>query len=84
MELHNPGNTYPIPVLYAWVTLDARGNEGIAAGMLPGLGTTPLVAGNEGTARKLRVVAETIAHSSGYAVRLVKFTTREVVEEIVP
>lgn len=46
-----PGTPGGLPSLWAWVAVDAMGGEGIVAGIMPGIGSTPLVTGKEKLAR---------------------------------
>ena len=56
---NQPG--YCVRDLYAWVAIDADGDEGIPSTTLPGLGTTPLVASKLGAIELMRPVAEEMA-----------------------
>lgn len=82
MLVHNSGNTKPVDVLFAYLSVDKDGNEGVCAAPLPGFGTTPLVFGYEHVALKFIPIAEEIAKASGMQIKLVKFTKGEVVQTI--
>ena len=43
--IHDPGNEEKIDRLYAFLSIDDQGRNGIVASILPGLGSTPLVTG---------------------------------------
>lgn len=73
MILHNPGNESPITVLYAWVSEDEKGNQGIIA-----VNKFPLVFNTKEFIEKFRPVAEQVASMSGLKARILKF---ELVEE---
>lgn len=73
MEIHNPTNEIVIDELFAFMTEDAKGFNGIVAHVLPDLGTTPLVTGSRRTAEKMKPVAEAAARLSGQRVHLFRF-----------
>jgi hypothetical protein len=54
--IDDPPNVRPIMRVYAYLSTDPNGKQGICAGMIPGVGVTPLVTGNpelaEGPFRK--------------------------------
>lgn len=72
--LHDPPNEAPIPELFVFLSLDADGNEGITASILPNLGSTPLVTSKRRIAEQMKAIAAEIARMSGKPVRLVRFT----------
>ncbi len=82
--LHNPGNEQPIEELYAYISVDQNGNEGLcAAPLLDSEPTTPLVFGYERVALKFLPVVEAIQKlAPDMKIRLVKFTNREVITTI--
>ena len=72
-----------ISEIYAFITEDSGpDDEGIVAFNVDGRVWMPLVAGDLARVSSLRVMAETIAQTTGRKVHLVKFSTREVLEEI--
>lgn len=75
-----------IDEVFAWVCTEPDGSEGIIAGSVPNAdGSTlalPLVGGDLARMRSYRHIAEQVQRETGYPVRLVRFTTRSVVEEI--
>jgi hypothetical protein len=73
VELHNPGNTAPIDELYAFMSIDADGNHGLLAHILPGLGSTPLVTGSAKAAEGLKPLAREIGKRAGMRVGLFVF-----------
>ena len=72
-ELHNPPNERPIPELFAFVSIDENGNEGIVASILPGLGATPMVTASLKALEGLKGMAEELARQSGKAIVLRRF-----------
>jgi hypothetical protein len=80
--VHQPKNTMPqIDEIYAFVSVDASdGNEGVCAVNLGGV-LMPLIAADPARLEALRPHAKQIAQMLGQKIRLVKFTTRQVIEE---
>jgi len=69
--------------LFAFVSVDAQGSEGIIAAQ----GTTgpmPLVATDEAKVEQLRPIAMSVAKRSGITVKLVRFRGREELETYSP
>lgn len=60
--------------LYAWLSREADGTEGIIAAVIGPLGVQPLVAADEGRARRLASFAAAAATARGCPAKLVKFT----------
>ncbi len=77
--IHAPKNTQPIKHLYAFVSIDKDGNEGILATM-----TGPLVMGYEDVANKaaklVRKTQKAGQFPPGTVVRMIKFSNPEVLE----
>jgi hypothetical protein len=83
--LHNPPNhLLRIDAIWAFVSVDEDGNEGLCAMTLPGLGLTPLIAADEARLESLRRSAQSLATKSGKAVRLIRLHSREDLEVIKP
>jgi hypothetical protein len=61
--------------LFAFISLDDPGNEGICGAISPAL--APMITSKERVAEKLKDQAREIARLSGKAVRLVRFTRAE-------
>lgn len=81
---HQPANAPgEIQTLYAFLSYDGQG-EGICAHVIAPLGSTPLITAREKLVNAMRPMAQDAARRTGKKVRLVKFTVREVVEEITP
>jgi hypothetical protein len=82
--IYAPKNTMPrIDAIWAFVSVDPDdGNEGVLSAPLLGPGTqVPLIAADEARLKSLWPIARMIASRSGMRCQLVKFHTREVVEE---
>jgi len=75
-----PPNEAPITELWAWLSIDDKGNEGIVAFELSNK-TWMSVTSKRRIAEKMRPFVQEVVERSGLRVRLVKFTTKEVVEE---
>lgn len=68
-----------VEAMWAWVTVDDAGDEEIIAVEM--LGTWfPAVGANRRLVESLRPLAEEIIVKTGATVRLLRFTTREVLE----
>jgi hypothetical protein len=72
-----------IDVLYAYIAQDQNGNEGIC-GFQSVEGWMPLVFSNRARSLAGRLIAQDIARQTGETIRLVKFSSREVLEVIEP
>lgn len=72
--IHNPGNTKPLDELFAFVSVDSRGWEGIC-GVIAVDHTQPmqLVTGELRIAETMKSAANSIAARTGMRVRLVRF-----------
>ena len=71
-----PPNTIPvISDLWVFLSIDARGNEGVCGAHTP-LGWTPLVTADPKLLDQLRPMAREIAQRTGLRVRMVRFTQR--------
>ena len=81
--LHKPKNTLlRIDAIYAFVSVDEDGNEGVCAMPLPGLGPVPMIAADAARLKSLIPMAEKLAKLSGIKIRLIKLTTRKEIREI--
>lgn len=69
--------------LYAWLSRDADGLEGIIAAA-GAAGVTPLVVADEARARRLAPIARDAAAARGFPARLVRFTRGEELDEVGP
>jgi hypothetical protein len=81
--VHAPKNEMPrIDCIWAFLSVDEEdGNEGVCATMLPNGSMMPLIAADEKRLQSLWPEARRIAQMTGRRCRLVKFHTREVIEE---
>lgn len=81
-----PKNTLPrIDELYCYVSVDAQdGNEGLVGAPIGPIGCMPLVAADKARLSQLTPLAEELAKQFNIKIRLVKFSKREVIEEIDP
>jgi hypothetical protein len=70
-----PNEALMIVELFAFISLDDPGNEGICGAISPAL--APMITSKERVAEKLKDQAREIARLSGKAVRLVRFTRAE-------
>lgn len=82
MIIDNPGNEQPITELYAFVSVDQNGNEGICS-TGDSESQMPLVFGYERVALKFLPLVEEMAKGVPHMqFKLVKFTNREVLKTI--
>jgi hypothetical protein len=75
--IHDPGNEAKIERVYVFLSIDANGNNGVVAEILPGLGSTPLVTGSRKTARAMIPIAQKVADRTGKKVGLYVFARVE-------
>lgn len=71
--IHDPGNEARIERLYAFLSIDEQGFNGIVAAILPGLGSTPLVTGKRSVAQSMIPLAQKVATETGKKVSLFVF-----------
>lgn len=83
MKIHNPGNLHPIDSLYAYVSCDESGNEGIIAGAI-GNQHYPLVFAGKEMALRTMTTAQTVCDAANVDVRLVRFDRSQVIEQLKP
>jgi predicted pyridoxine 5'-phosphate oxidase superfamily flavin-nucleotide-binding protein len=85
MIIHNPGNhLLRIDALWAFISVDKDGHEGVIAAPLGNMGTVPLVAADEARLQSLMPIARQICDALGTTVRLIKLTTREEIAVLNP
>jgi hypothetical protein len=78
VELHTPPNTLQrIDAIWAFVSVDEHGNEGLCAAPYEGFGMLPLIAADAARLQSLMPVARHLARQSGMRIRLIKLSTRE-------
>jgi len=78
--IHDPGNEAKIDRLYAFLSIDEQGRNGIVAEILPGLGSTPLVTGSRAIAKSMIPIAAKVAARTGKTVGLFAFKRVEFEE----
>lgn len=72
--LHNPKNTHVITELWAWVSEQEDGMEGIIAlPIMPGMGTTPLVFSLKRIADRCEPMVRQLERMTGKKTKLVHF-----------
>lgn len=72
-----------IDELWAWVSSDVEG-EGVLAAPMKGMGAVPLVGADRERMESLRPLATQLGNMFGVGVSLVRFTHRELIENIQP
>lgn len=73
-----------IDAIYAVLSVDEGGEGVVGAPLQEGTMSVPLICADEARLASILPLARMIATLSGKKMRLVKFTTREVIEEIDP
>lgn len=81
VELHDPGNKLRINEIFAFVSVDNNGNEGVCGFSTPE-GMMPLIAADPERVESLRVIAKQLAGMTDKKIQLIKFTVREDMEVI--
>ncbi|WP_046869312.1 hypothetical protein [Microvirga massiliensis] len=80
--IHNPGNQLlRIDEVYAFVSVDEQGNEGLCAATIGGV-PMPLIAADADRLRSLVPVAEQLARATGMTIKLIRLKTREELRTI--
>jgi len=79
-----PPNTLPrIDSIWAYVSVDADGNEGVCAAPIGHGGMCmPLIAVDEARLSSITPIAEALARITGMTIKLVRFTAREELRNI--
>ena len=81
--LHAPENTQKITEIYAFVSVDKNGNEGVCA-FSTHKAMVPMIAADLERLEQFKPIARELAKISPHAIKLIKFHTREEIEEIKP
>lgn len=84
-DIHSPPNTMPhIGKVWAYLSKDENGNEGVCAVFSGAFGTSliPLIAADQVRLAALTPIAERLARESGKTITLVEFTGRVDVRQI--
>lgn len=78
---HSPPNTLLcIDRIWMAISVDRDGNEGVCAVSVGGM-QMPLIAADEARLPFVRTNAQLIAKQTGKAVRVIRLSTRELIEE---
>lgn len=81
--IHDPENEQEITKLYAFLSVDERGNEGILGGPVGELGYVPLITGNQRVLNNIMLpLAKQMAKMTKKKVVLVEFASRTNIREI--
>lgn len=72
-EFHTPENEAEIDRLYAFMSIDEQGRNGVVAHSLPGIGAMPLIFGKRSLAERMIPMAEDIAKRTGKTIGLFAF-----------
>lgn len=75
-------NYMKIDEIYAFLSIDEKGNEGVCSAQMPSGNWLPMLAADMARVNDLRNIAEHISKQSGLKIRLCKFSTKTVVEVI--
>jgi hypothetical protein len=78
--MNGPPNKLFITSLWAFLSVDEHGDEGLCGHHMPDLGWVALVGADEARVRSLRPIAKLIAARSGMKVKLVQFAARKEIE----
>ena len=79
--IHDPENKLKIENVWAFVSHDDKGNEGLCA-IPTNLGMMPMIAADEARLKDLRVAAKKLVSMTNKKIKLIKFSVREDLEEI--
>jgi hypothetical protein len=83
--LHEGGNHLKIDAIWAFISVDEKGDEGLCAAPMPGTNmTVPLIAANPERLKSLIPIAEMLARNTGMTIKLIRLGTREEVRVITP
>lgn len=70
-----------ITEIYAWVAIEPNGGEAVCGGTLAGI-MMPMVGADRARIEDFRAQALRLRQTTGYPIRLVRFSSRETVEEL--
>ena len=83
--VHAPPNTLPrIDNIWAVLSVDEGGEGVVAAPIQKGMLTVPLIAADEAHLEDILQVAHALAKMTGKRMKLVRFSSRHEVEDIIP
>jgi hypothetical protein len=77
MTIHVPKNEDRIDTVYAYLSIDEEGKNGIVAHIVENLGSTPLVTSKRRIAEKMKPIAELCAKETGKHIGLFVFDRRD-------
>jgi hypothetical protein len=83
MTVHSPKNTFRITAIWAAVSVDEDGMEGVCAVNLNGT-WTPLLAADETRLERVVDQARHLAKATGKRIKIIKLTSRIEVMDIPP
>jgi hypothetical protein len=76
-EYWTPPNETRIERLYAFLSIDEKGNNGVVASILPGIGAAQMIFGTRELAKKMIPIAQQVADKTGLDVGLYVFARVE-------
>lgn len=79
--INDSGNYMKLDELWAFMSVDDDGNEGLCAFMGPDNVMIPMIAGDPERVDQLKPLAADMALKAGKKIRLARFSTKEIVEE---
>jgi hypothetical protein len=80
MEFRSPENESPVTEMFAFLSIDPRGNEGVVATGIDGIGVYPLVFSKKRLVEKMEPMVIELAKEKKVVIRLCKFTAKEVLK----
>lgn len=83
-EIHTPKNEIPITEVFAVLSVDPDGTEGVCATGTREYGMMPLIVANKRLLPMLREQAAAMSKASGKTVRIARFSSREELETFYP
>jgi len=78
----NTGNTQEIDTFYVFLSVDENGEGILGAPLGPKGELIPLITGDERLLENLKLVAKQMAPMTDAKIRLVKYTQKEIIEEL--
>lgn len=79
MIVHDPENKFKIECVWAFISQDEKGNEGVIGAQLGGV-MMPMVCADMERMEQLRPIAKKMAKETRKKIKLIKLHTREDVE----
>lgn len=81
--VHDPENHLKIEDVWAFISVDEKGDEGLCA-IPTQMGMMPMIAADEARLKDLMPQAQKLADMTKKKIKLIKLTNRQEVEVIVP